>query len=182
MRRIASWKTPRGSLGGVLTAHPHALTSCPGIGRRTAGALAAAGALTRRLEAEQAGKERLQVTCPEDVAKAYGPDMRGLSREVFKVVLLNTANVAQGDYTVSTGGLAASIVEPRGVFQEAILRDAAAVVCLHNHPSGNPEPSREDEKITRQLAEGGELLGIPVHDHLIIAGRGYTSLAERGIL
>jgi DNA repair protein RadC len=97
-------------------------------------------------------------------------------------VLLDTAGRVTGDFTVSEGGLAASIVEPRAVFQRAVLENAAAVVCLHNHPSGNPEPSREDIQITKQLADAGRLMGIPVHDHVIIAGRGYTSLAERGLL
>ncbi|WP_341476634.1 JAB domain-containing protein [Salinibacter ruber] len=69
-----------------------------------------------------------------------------------------------------------------GVFEQAILDDAAAVICLHNHPSGNPEPSREDIRITRQLAEAGGTMGIPVHDHLIIAGTKHTSLAERGVI
>ena len=86
------------------------------------------------------------------------------------------------DYTVSQGGLAASIVEPRAVFRKAILENAAAVICLHNHPSGNPEPSREDIRITRQLVAAGKLMGIPVHDHLIIAGATFTSFAERGLM
>ena len=108
--------------------------------------------------------------------------MRDLKKEVFKVVFLNTANVITGDYTASEGGLAASIVEPRAVFSKAILENAAAIICLHNHPSGNPEPSREDVRVTRQLVEAGRLMGVPLHDHLIIAGEGYTSLAERGLM
>jgi DNA repair protein RadC len=108
--------------------------------------------------------------------------MRDLKKEIFKVVHLNTANVILGDYTVSEGGLAASIVEPRAVFERAILDNAASVICLHNHPSGNPEPSRQDVRITRQLVEAGKLMGIPVHDHLIIAGTTFTSLAERGVM
>ena len=126
--------------------------------------------------------ERVRVHSPEDVAAVYGPLMRDLKREVFRVVMLNTANVVVGDYTVSEGGLAASIVEPRAVFQQAVLDNAAAIICLHNHPSGNPEPSREDVRITRRLAEAGRLMGIPLHDHLIIAGTGFTSLAERGVI
>ena len=116
------------------------------------------------------------------MAAAYGPRLRDLNREVFVVLHLNTANVVTSEYTLTTGGLAASIVEPRQVFERAILESAASVVCLHNHPSGNPEPSREDVQITKQLVEAGKLMGIPVHDHLIIAGRGYTSLAERGLM
>ncbi len=82
----------------------------------------------------------------------------------------------------SAGGLAVSIVEPRQVFKAAVLANASALLLSHNHPSGNPEPSREDVAITKQLVEAGRVMGIPVHDHLIIAGHGYTSLAERGLL
>ena len=175
-----------GSLSELARREEGTLTRVRGMGPAKAAKLLAAFEIGRRMEAEHAAEgadERIQVQSPEDVAAAYGPQMRGLKQEVFKIVLLNTANVVEGDYTVSEGGLAASIVEPRAVFQTAVLENAAAVViCLHNHPSGNPEPSREDEKITRQLAEAGEVMGIPVHDHLIIAGSGYTSLAERGVL
>ncbi|HET6569362.1 MAG TPA: DNA repair protein RadC [Rhodothermales bacterium] len=157
------------------------LTRVTGIGPAKAVQLVAAFEIGRRIESQQTG-ERVQVCSPEDVAAVYGPGMRDLKKEIFKVVLLNTANYIVGDYTVSEGGLAASIVEPRGVFQKAIVENAAAIICLHNHPSGNPEPSREDIRVTRQLGEAGKLVGIPVHDHLIIAGTAYTSLAERGLM
>ncbi|HYE96471.1 MAG TPA: DNA repair protein RadC [Rubricoccaceae bacterium] len=152
-----------------------------GVGLAKAAQLAAACEIGRRVEAAGDG-ERVQVKTPADVAAVYGPRLRDLKREVFVVVFLNTANVILGDHTVSEGGLAASIVEPRAVFQRAVLENAAAVICLHNHPSGNPEPSREDVALTKQLVEAGKLMGIPVHDHLVIAGRTYTSLAERGLM
>ncbi len=92
------------------------------------------------------------------------------------------ANTLIGLACVSVDGLAASIVEPRQVFKVAILANAAAVILAHNHPSGNPEPSREDIRVTRSLVEAGKLMGLPIHDHLIITDHGYTSLAERGLL
>ena len=73
-------------------------------------------------------------------------------------------------------------MEPRAVFEKAILEHAASIICVHNHPSGNPEPSREDIAITKQLVEAGKLMGVPINDHLIIAGRGYTSFADRGLI
>ena len=152
-----------------------------GVGPAKAAQLAAAFEIGRRVEAAPP-EERVQVRSPADVAAAYGPRLRDLQREVFVVLHLNTANVVTSEHTLTTGGLAASIVEPRQVFARAILESAASVVCLHNHPSGNPEPSREDVAITRQLEEAGKVLGIPVHDHIIIAGRGFTSLAERGLM
>ncbi len=157
------------------------LMQVTGIGPAKAVQLIAAFEIGRRAEAQRSG-ERVQVNSPADVAKVFAPSMRDLPREVFKVVLLNTANVIMGDFNASEGGLAASIVEPRLVFKRAILEDAAAVICLHNHPSGNPEPSREDIRVTRQLIDAGKLMGIPVHDHLIIAGTTYTSFAERGLM
>jgi DNA repair protein RadC len=152
-----------------------------GIGLAKASTLMAAFEIARRIDAKGDG-ERVQVTSPKDVAEYFGPLMRDLKREVFKVAHLNTANVIIAEYTISEGGLASSIVEPRAVFEQAILDNAASVICLHNHPSGNPEPSREDIRVTRQLVEAGRLMGIPVHDHLIIAGTTFTSLAERGII
>jgi DNA repair protein RadC len=152
-----------------------------GVGPAKAVQLVAAFEIGRRIEARQE-PVRVQVTSPVDVAKVFGPAMRDLKQEIFKIVLLNTANYIVGDYTVSEGGLAASIVEPRAVFRTAVLENAAAVICLHNHPSGNPEPSREDIRVTKQLVEAGKLMGIAVHDHLIIAGATYTSLAERGLM
>jgi DNA repair protein RadC len=171
-----------GSLGSLATKERQQLERVVGVGPAKAVQLLAAFEIGRRVEAQRGQASRVQVTCPADVAAVYGPRLRDLKREVFVVVYLNTANVITGDHTVSEGGLAASIVEPRAVFQRAILENAAAVICLHNHPSGNPEPSREDVAVTRQLVEAGRLMGIPVHDHLIIAGAGYTSLAERGLM
>jgi DNA repair protein RadC len=170
-----------GSLAALSKREVRQLTRVAGVGPAKAVQLAAAFEIGRRVEAQGEG-DRVQVTCPADVAAVYGPQMRDLKREIFRIVLLNTANVIYGDFTISEGGLAASIVEPRAVFQRAVLENAAAIICLHNHPSGNPEPSREDVRITKQLVEAGKLMGIPVHDHLIIAGRGYTSLAERGLM
>lgn len=170
-----------GSLHNLSLRHLKELTRVVGVGPAKAVQLVAAFEIGRRAASQRQG-ERIQVCSPEDVAAVYGPRLRDLKKEVFKIVLLNTANVIVGDYTVSEGGLAANIVEPRAVFQKAVLENAAAIICLHNHPSGNPEPSREDVRITRQLVEAGKLMGIPVHDHLIIAGHTYTSLAERKLM
>jgi len=157
------------------------LMRVPGIGPAKATTLMAAFEIGRRIESRAAG-ERVQVTSPDDVAAVYGPLMRDLKKEIFRVVHLNTANIILNDYVISEGGLAASIVEPRAVFEQAILENAASIICLHNHPSGNPEPSREDIRITRQLVDAGATMGIPVHDHIIIAADTFTSLASRGVM
>ena len=126
--------------------------------------------------------DRIQVSKPAEVAPILIEYFRDKDREEFLIVLLDTANTIIGLSQISVGGLAASIVEPRQVFKVAILANAAAIICSHNHPSENVEPSREDVRITKQLVEAGKLMGVPVHDHLIIAGSQYTSLAERGLM
>lgn len=169
------------SLRALSTWDIRSLMQITGVGQAKASQLIAAFEMGRRVESQQ-DEQRVQVRSPEDVAAVYGPLMRDLKREIFKIVLLNTANIIMADHTVSEGGLAASIVEPRAVFQRAVLENAAAIICLHNHPSGNLEPSREDIRVTRQLVHAGKIMGIPVHDHLIIAGKRFTSLAERGLM
>ena len=125
---------------------------------------------------------RDQVRSPADAAAVLAEYFSDRDREEFVVAFLDTANTLTGLHVASVGGLAASIVEPRQVFKAAVLANAAAVLLAHNHPSGNPEPSREDVAVTRQLIEAGKVMGVPVHDHLILTDHGHTSLAERGLM
>jgi DNA repair protein RadC len=157
------------------------LTRHRGLGKARSAEIAAAFEIGRRL-ARSSNAERTRINGPEDVAEYMQPHLAHLKREVFEVLLLNSANIVQKQVRISEGNLNASIVHPREVFKAAIDGLAASVILVHNHPSGNPEPSNEDKMITRQLVESGRILGIPVHDHIIIAGRTYTSFAERGLL
>ena len=125
---------------------------------------------------------RDQVRSPTDAADVLRAYFEDRDREEFIVIFMDAANTLVGLHVASVGGLAASIVEPRQVFKAAVLANAAAVLLAHNHPSGNPEPSREDVAVTRQLVEAGKVMGIPVHDHLIVTDHGHTSLAERGLM
>lgn len=151
-----------------------------GIGESRAVILAAAFELGRRVES---GKEDgVFIHGPEDVEQIFGPKLRDRSQEEFWMLPLNSANRLLRPVQVTIGTLNASLVHPRECFRPAIERSAASVVFVHNHPSGNPEPSQEDLAITRQLADAGKLLGIPVHDHVILSRTSYTSLAERGLL
>lgn len=118
---------------------------------------------------------------PDDAAAVAGKFLERADREVFVVLLLATDNSLIGIHAAHTGTLSACVVGAREVFKCAILANAAAIIVAHNHPSGNLEPSREDIAITRQLAEAGRVMGIPLHDSLIITHRGHTSLAERGV-
>ncbi len=157
------------------------LVALPGMGTARSAQLVAAFELGRRVS-ETPEHLRVVLRGPDDVVAHFSPSMRDLHREVFKVAMLNSAARLIRTFTASEGGLAASIVEPRLVFRRAILAHAASIICVHNHPSGNREPSREDIRITKQLALAGQVVGITLNDHIIIAGDGYTSLAERGYL
>jgi DNA repair protein RadC len=108
--------------------------------------------------------------------------MEDLKREVFRVALLDAKNGLLRDYVISEGTLSASLVHPREVFKPAILESAASVILLHNHPSGDPTPSREDIRLTRQLVECARLLDLRVHDHVIVGRGQFVSLAERGLI
>ena len=102
--------------------------------------------------------------------------------EHFCILCLNTKNKIVGVHTISIGSLNASIVHPREVFKAAMLNNANSIICLHNHPSGDPKPSQEDIKITRRLVEAGEIIGIEVLDHVVIGDGRYISLKEQGMM
>lgn len=128
------------------------------------------------------GTGRYRIKTPADVASLLRPYFERQTREAFLVLALDTANNVRGVVEHTTGGLAVSIVEPRGVFQSLLALNAASFIAVHNHPSGNREPSRSDVAISKQLRDAGNIMGITCHDSVIVAGPGYTSLAERGLL
>jgi DNA repair protein RadC len=170
-----------GSLAEVACREVAELARHRGVGPAKAARLAAAFELARRLHARTPG-ERLTLGTPEAVYRAYAPLMEHLKREVFRVALVDTQNRLLRDCVVSEGTLTASLVHPREVFKPALLESAAGVILLHNHPSGDPAPSREDVLLTRQLAECGQLLGLRVLDHVVVGRGAWVSLAERGVL
>jgi DNA repair protein RadC len=135
--------------------------------------------LTRR---RYRGRVPKPVRSPDDVVALLGKRLIAEPREHFLVILLNVRHEAIGVETVSIGSLNACIVHPREVFRSAVLVSAAAIICAHNHPSDDPEPSEEDLAITQRLAKVGELLGIELLDHIVIARRGVVSLRERRAL
>lgn len=116
-----------------------------------------------------------------DVARFCDP-LRNASRECVLSLCLDVKNAVTGVYEVGRGGLTSTLVSPREVFKAALKRNAAAILLVHNHPSGDPEPSREDLEITRRIQQGGQLLDVPLLDHVILGEDRYASLAERGSL
>jgi len=170
-----------GSLADVAGREVAELAKLSGVGPAKAARLVAAFELTRRLRARIPGA-RVVLSGPAEVYAAYGPLMEDLKREVFRVALLDAQNGLLLDRVISQGTLSASLVHPREVFKPAILESAASVILLHNHPSGDPTPSREDVRLTRQLVECARLLDLRIHDHLVIGRGRFVSLAERGII
>jgi DNA repair protein RadC len=159
------------------------LCQTKGIGPAKATSIKAAFELGKRLSAESATR-KIKITGPADVVRHYQPRIQHLRREVFKAILLDTKHQILKDVTVSEGSLSASLVHPREAFLPAIKESAAAIIFLHNHPSGDPTPSVEDKELTRRLADVGQLVGISVLDHIIIGTGepGYISLRDAGFL
>ncbi|MBY0051960.1 JAB domain-containing protein [Brevibacillus agri] len=124
-----------------------------------------------------------RIRMARDVVELFLTFLQETDREQFFLLCLNTKNEPTALHTVSIGSLDASIVHPREVYKVAILSNAASVIVAHNHPSGDPTPSKEDIQVTRKLQEAGELLGITLLDHVIVGTEGaYTSLKERGLM
>jgi len=168
-----------GGLLGVARAAARELAVHPGIGPAKAASVAAALEIGRRVAARTL-REGECVRGPADVHRAYHPRLRDALHERFLVILLDGRHRVLRDVLVSQGTLTASLVHPREVFRPALRESAAAVILVHNHPSGDPTPSAEDRRVTRRLARAGALLGIEVLDHVVVAERGYVSLREAG--
>jgi len=169
------------SLESLFSRSPSELMKVKGIGSAKAATLSAAFQLVRRIQSQKS-KDRPSFKRARDVADYFLPLMKDLRKEVFKILLLNRANRLIKEATISEGTLDASIVHPRDVFREALLESAAGVILLHNHPSGNPAPSEDDIRITKQLVEAGKVMGIKVYDHIILGAEAYRSLADEGII
>jgi DNA repair protein RadC len=154
----------------------------PGVGPAAACRLLASLELARRASAWGRG-ERPLVSTPEDVVGLCGLALRGLDREHFLALALNTKNQLLRTIEVSVGSLNASIVHPRELFKEAVRMSAASVVVVHNHPSGDPTPSGADIQLTRRLVKAGDVLGIDVLDHVVVGdGGAHASLRELGLM
>jgi DNA repair protein RadC len=159
----------RASLGELLR--------LKGMGRVTAARVKAAFELGRRLVAG-GGERKVRFGSSREVAGYFRPFLLNRRREIFIAALLNGRHRLMREVTVSVGCLTSSIVHPREVFAPALRDSAAAVIFVHNHPSGDPTPSEEDLRLTERLVEAGKLLGIKVLDHVVVARGGYVSLLD----
>lgn len=170
-----------GGLSGLGRLTVHELAQIHGLGKAKSAELKAAIELGRRSVSVDP-MSRPTVNSPQDVAHIVMEEMRYLDREHFRVVSLSTKNHVLGISPISIGSLNSSLVHPRECFKEAIRRNSNAIILLHNHPSGDPTPSKEDIEVTRRLVDGGKILGIEVLDHVVIGDNRYVSLKERGII
>lgn len=169
------------NLKGIAEASVEELSQVKGIGIAKAAQIKAAFELASRLDgyAQMGGKT--VVKTPEDVIGVVGSRLRDKKKEYFLAILLDTRNQLIKVAEISVGSLDTSIVHPREVFKEAISASAAAVILAHNHPSGDAQASPDDIKLTKRLAEAGELVGIDVLDHIIIGGKKFSSLKREGL-
>jgi len=169
-----------GSINGLSRATAEELSKVRGIGIAKAAQILACFELARRQDLE-GEMEDLDIRDPGDVVKVVRAGLRDKAKEHFKLVLLNTRNKVIGISTISIGTLNASLVHPREVFKEAVVRSASSVILVHNHPSNDLEPSEEDIRITRRMVEAGKIMGIEVLDHIIITRHQFASLKARGL-
>jgi DNA repair protein RadC len=170
-----------GGLRGVAALTVEELGTVHGIGPAKAAQIKAAIEFGRRL-VSASPEERPHIRSPRDVYNLIGPALRDEKREHFIALLLDTKGGVIRQRTVSIGDLSSSLVHPREVFLEAVRHSAASLVVAHNHPSGDPTPSPEDARVTRRLAEAGELLGIDVVDHIVLGDNRWVSLKEKGLM
>lgn len=173
--------TKVGGLSQLIDSTVEEISAIHGIGQIKAAYIKAALELGKRL-ARTPVLDKPKITSPRDVSNLLMAEMRRYDREYFKALCLNTKNQVISIETVSIGSLSASIVHPRELFKNPIKRSSAALILVHNHPSGDPTPSSEDIEVTQRLCEAGKILGIEVLDHIIIGDRKFTSLREKGII
>jgi len=170
-----------GGLLGLAHCTTEELARTRGVGAARSAAIVAALEVGRRI-ATRTLEPGAAIRSPEDVFEHFHSSLRLATQERFLAILLDGRHRVAGETVVSQGTLTASLVHPREVFRPALRTGAAALILVHNHPSGDPSPSREDREITERLIQAGTLLGVAVIDHVIVADRGFCSLREEGVL
>jgi len=157
------------------------LMQIKGIGLAKAVQIKAALELGKRV-AQASGDDKYTIKSPQDAANYMMEEMRYLAQEHFYALLLNVKNQVLSKELISVGSINSSIVHPREVFKQAIIKNASSLIVLHNHPSGDPTPSREDIEVTKRLSETGKIIGIEILDHIVIGDLRFVSLKEKGLI
>lgn len=160
---------------------PEHLSRLRGIGKAKAITIVAAVELGRRRQITESGTPKT-IASSRDAFSIFHPILRDLQHEEFWLLMLNRANRVMGKHMVSRGGISGTVADPKVIFNRALLIQASSIILIHNHPSGNTEPSQADRDITRKLRNAGDFLDLPVLDHLIVTESGYFSFADEGLL
>lgn len=169
---------------GILSIHQFSmerLKKIKGIGRVKAIQISCISELAKRLS-KASCQEMLSFDNPETIARYYMEDLRHEKQEVMKLLMLNTKSKLIGETDISKGTVNASLITPRELFIEALQKNAVSIIIMHNHPSGDPTPSREDMLTTKRILDAGALIGIELLDHIIIGNNCYISFREEGML
>jgi DNA repair protein RadC len=175
---------PTALRGGIINLHHwtyEKLRQVKGIGKVKAIQMVCLIELAKRLAKADASYE-LEFSKPSTIAQYYMEDMRHAQQEVMKLLLLNTKSKLIGERDMSIGTINSAVISPRELFVEALQRNAVSIIMLHNHPSGDPTPSKEDILVTRRVGQAGELIGIHLLDHIIIGDNCYISMRERALI
>jgi DNA repair protein RadC len=170
-----------GSLGDILELGVEELRKYEGVGKVKAISILASLEMGKRMSKEKK-PDRPIIHSPGDAAFIVMEEMKRLKKENFRMMALNTKNHVVAVETISVGNLNSSIVHPRELFRQAIRHAAAGIILVHNHPSGDTTPSQEDLLITERIVEAGQIMGIEVLDHIIVAGDGYLSFKEEDLI
>ena len=168
-------------LSGLNSRDINSLMEIPGVGKTKASQILAVMEISRRM-ASQSKRDRLEFDSAESVADYFMEDVRYLTKEKVFALFLSSSNSYIHKILISVGGLNRSMLSPREIFVEALKINAASVILIHNHPSGDPTPSEMDILVTKKIKDLGDELGVTLEDHIIIGDGCYTSLYERGLL
>lgn len=179
--KVLALNYPKEGILGLLHLSLPELMSVKGIGKVKGAQLLCIGELSRRIWKRKMMEQKLVFRTPQAVADYYQEDMRHQQQEQFHVMMFNSKQVLIRDVLLSKGTVNASLASPREIMIEALRYQAVSLILVHNHPSGDPEPSKEDIALTRKIMEAGALIGIPVLDHIIIGDNSFVSLKERGL-
>lgn len=172
---------PPFSQEGILNLHHWSyeqLMQVKGIGKVKAMQILCLSELAKRLAKAGAGKS-LNFQSPESIAKYYMEDMRHQQQEIMKLLMFNTKTRLIGESDISKGTVNAAVISPRELFVEALQKNAVSIILLHNHPSGDPQPSKEDILVTRRVRDAGIMVGVELLDHIIIGNNRYVSMREK---
>ncbi len=179
---ILALNYPKDGILGLLQLTLPELMSIKGIGKVKGIQLLCVGELSRRIWKRKTREKKLIFQSPQEVAEYFQEDMRHADQELFYLMLFNTKQSLIRDIQLSKGTVNASLATPREIFIEALRYQAVSLILVHNHPSGDPEPSRADIALTRRVAEAGQMIGIYLQDHVVIGEHSYVSMKERGLI